>query len=213
MIHIRNWFYYKIDNKVVYLRTSLLYWNSYKNIVDEIKSKYGYTVETLSCPPSNGVLHDWVNIVNDAYDDACYDVEKGSLFFQNHSYLELKALHFIVDKKGGRIGTVISGVYKENPHIAGACRLALLKEYQKKGIGQYLILLGYSYLKDKVNIGESLIASKRKHSLFLHFKLGFRPVLSKKGMAYTAPLRKVNFLQRFRLKWRLMCAFIKYIKK
>ena len=213
MIHIRNWFYYKIDNKVVYLCTNLLYWNSFENIVKEIRCRYDCTVETWPCPPSTDVLHDWVKIVNDAYDDASYDDKTGSLFFQNHQYLHLIALHFIVDNRGNRIGTVISGIYKEKQNIAGVCRIALLKSYQKRGIGQYLPLLGYSYLKDRVNIGESLIASKRRHSLFLHFKLGFRPVLSKELIAYTTPLQKVNCLQRFRLKWRLIWAYIEFLRK
>ena len=213
MMRIRNWFYWKIDNKVVYLRTSLLYWNSYNNIVEELNNKYGYTVETVPCPPPDEILQDWVNIVNDAYDDAHYNLEKALSFFQNHTYLDLIALHFIINEAGNRIGTIISGIYKENPHIGGACRLALLHEYHGKGLGQYLLLLGYSYLKNKVNVGESLVASKRKQSLFLHFKLGFKPVLSKSGMAYTAPLRKVNYLQRFRLKCRLIKTFVQFLRK
>lgn len=213
MMRIRNWFYWKIDNKVVFLRTSLLYWNSYNNIVEELNNKYGYTVETVPCPPPAEFLKDWVNIVNDAYEDAHYDKEKASSFFQNHAYLDLLDLHFIVNESGNRIGTIISGIYKENPHIGGVCRIALLHKYQRQGLGQYLPLLGYSCLKNRVDIGESLIASKRKRSLFLHFKLGFRPVLTKSGMAYTAPLRKVNRLQRIRLKCRLIRTFVQFLSK
>ena len=210
MNYFKKLCYYKIENKVVHVQTRLDHWISFDDLTEEVKKKYDYHIETIERYPTDEELLDWINIVNDAYDDTNYNLEKAKMFFQNHLFLDFIALHFVVHNNM-RIATVISGLYKEKPSVGGVCRIAIKKEYQKKGLGVYIILLGYSYLKGIVSKGESIIASKRIESLLIHFRIGFLPVYNLSQISYTGSLKNVNFIQKLRLKMKLKCVYNKFL--
>lgn len=201
--------YYKIENKVVHVQTLLDHWISFDDVVEEVKQKYDYHVETIERYPTDEELLDWISIINDAYDDANYNLKKAKEFFQMHLFLDIIALHFVV-YNNMRIATVISGIYKEKPSVGGVCRIALKKAYRKKGLGVYIVLLGYSYLKGIVSKGESIITSKRIESLLIHFRIGFLPVYNFSQISYTGSLKNINFIQRLRLKMKLKCVHNKF---
>lgn len=65
--------------------------------------------------------------------------------------------------------------------------MGVKKESQGRGLGRLIVLYAFSRLKERgIDIGESSIMIKRSTSLYLHFKLGFRPQFNPKYFALPA---------------------------
>ena len=129
-------------------------------------------------------LKNWVEIVNDAYDDIVFDVTSAKKHINEHLFLNITNIYFVKDGNNP-IATISIGTYKNNYKIGGDARIAVKKSHQGMGLGEKLILFGFNKLKEKgIKYGESIISIPRKKSLMLHFKCGFFPQYCRKYVQY-----------------------------
>lgn len=142
----------------------------------------------------------WVKIVNDAYSDSDINSNQAKQLLVNHHFLNDTESFFVFD---GDIpmATVSIGIYKENPEVGGVFRLAVRKDYQNKGLGKYIILLGYHKLKERgIKYGESVISSNRFKSMIVHMKCGMIPQYNPQVVTHKGSNFNKNIIQRFRGK-------------
>ena len=207
---IQSLFYLNIDNKVVHLQNSLENYPQSESVRNLLKHKHSLEVKELNVENEEDVT-EWVSIINDAYDDANYDYQKGKNLLTNHLFLT-DTETFLLQYDTKTIATFSIGIYKESSNIGGAFRFAVRKQFQNKGIGKLLSIYGYAKLKERgIKYGESIFASKRTASIMAHFKLGFIPQYNMKYISYKGALKNVNFIQRYRLRKRLRKQYRKYI--
>ena len=84
MKRLKYLFYTNIDNKVVYLQTLL---NKYYFSDSDLFSEYGLKVIEID-QNNKDHLSQWCDIINDAYDDCCFNVDSAESFFKDHLFLK-----------------------------------------------------------------------------------------------------------------------------
>lgn len=159
--------YFSYGETVVRMQIDLIDLPSVKNIEN-------YVVREIDISNEKDV-NDWLNIINDGYDEDDYDLNDAIKHFHHHLFLNILATYFIMDEEKP-IATISIGQYKSDKDVGGDARISVIKEYQGKGLGKYIILYGYNKLKEKgIIVGETMISIKRKPSIFAHFSCGFVP--------------------------------------
>ena len=197
---LKNFFYTRIENKVVHLQSNLSVFMSSKDIESYLNKPYFF--EKLDIEKQKDI-EDWVNIINDAYDDTSYSFEEGEKNLSMHLFLK-DIETFFISNEIERVATVSIGIYKQNPQVGGEFRIAVRRKYQGNGFGWILILYAFAKLKERgIKYGESIIASKRETSIYLHLKIGFVPQYDERYISYNKHLKNVNCIQRWKLKRRL----------
>ena len=183
------------DRTIVHLQTDLRNIGLNKDISPFITREMNYDSEEE--------LIQWAEIVNDAYDDGGkYDLEYAKNHLNNHLFLKTTNVYLVFDGVKP-IGTISIGVYKENPKIGGAVRLAVRKDYQGYGIGKYLHLYGFVKLREKgFYYIESILTITREQSMRMNFSYGFVPQFNRKFISYKGQKRYaiVRFLVNRNLK-------------
>ena len=59
--------------------------------------------------------------------------------------------------------------------MGGDARIAVRGEFQRQGLGRFIILYGFHKLKEQgIMLAETMITVKRKLSIVLHFQCGFK---------------------------------------
>ena len=155
----------------------------------------------------------WCNIINDGYNEEVYDIEKAKKLLTNHYLFDELETFFICDS-GVPIGTISMGKYKSMPSTGGDCRIAVLPAYRGKNLG--LILLNFAILKLKergYSTFITLIASKRKTSVFMHFRCGFKPMKNNYFVAHGAKLLVLRLLYGRRLRLITNAYYNEYLAK
>ncbi len=134
-------------------------------------------------------LRHWASIVTEAYDDKIYDSNDARRHFEDHLFLNISNVYFVMDENEP-VGTISIGTYKTNNKIGGDARIAIRKEYQGRGLGKFVIAYGYSELfKQGIKYGESVISIPRSKSILLHFQCGFFPQLQKRHFIFSSQKR------------------------
>ncbi|MFA5644391.1 MAG: GNAT family N-acetyltransferase [Patescibacteria group bacterium] len=157
-------------------------------------------------------LNSWVELLNYSYgDERSYDINKAITEIQNHLFLKDLST-FLVFYNDQAVGSVSAGVYKKNPKIGGACRICVHPNFRRRGIGEFLLLYAYNFLKSQgIKKGESVVAIKRKGSIFMHFKCGFYPQYNRKVVQFKE--QKRFFFVRLLALYKLRKYYLKYQKK
>jgi|GEM_PF-2906389 len=194
--------YIKIENKVVHLQSSIENYPSSEYLENLLKQKYSIDFIKLNTENTDSI-NEWISVINNAYDDANYDYQKGKQQLTDHLFLtNTETFLFFYNKIA--IATISIGIYKENKNIGGTFRIAVRKQFQNKGIARNIVILAYAKLKERgIKYSEVIISSKRTESLMLHFKLGFIPQYNMKYIAYKNAIKSVNFLQKYKLYKKL----------
>jgi len=165
--NIKNWL--ESDGAIVTVKLKALKYNAnanYKAVEVDYKND-----EQISI---------WCNICNSAYSDSHYSPEEGKAFLHNHPVMCDNKTFLFYDALGNPVATVSYGKYRANVHIGGLFRIAVMPQYQGKGIGAYVIAYGCTCLqKTDVSCIEDIITYKRHKSLRLHYRLGFIPQRTK----------------------------------
>lgn len=154
---------------------------------ETLRNKYNVRVETLNLD-DNKQLAAWCDIINHSYSEFNYNVESAKVFLKDEKYYK-KAITYLFSDccGGGYCATVSVAQYVAAPHVGGDFKLGVKKESQGRGLGRLIVLYAFSRLKERgIDIGESSIMIKRSTSLYLHFKLGFRPQFNPKYFALPA---------------------------
>jgi GNAT superfamily N-acetyltransferase len=129
-------------------------------------------------------VQEWMNMLNEAYDDSEINFSQAKKLLVNHHFLEKTETFFVMDDQIP-MATVSIGEYPNKQNYGGVYRLAVKKKYQNKGLGKYIILLGYHLLKKRgLVIGESVINIKRKKSVFVHLSCGLLPEYNPENIAH-----------------------------
>lgn len=156
-------------------------------------------------------LEQWLEIVNDAYDEPYHDISYAINHIRTHLFLNITNVYLILDNDVP-VGTISIGTYKSNNNIGGDARIAIKKKYQSKGLGVFMITLGFHKLRDLgIKYGESIISIIRDQSIMLHFKCGFVPQTNRKYIQYKN--QKRHFIIRMLVKAKLMRLYNQYINK
>lgn len=135
-------------------------------------------------PGSPADVQQWIEIINDAYDDAACDAAAARSHWENHLFLKLSRIEFLTDGDLP-IGTISIGPYRDNPQVGGDARIAVLRSHQGRGLGGALIRHGFDLLRRQgIRNGESIITITRERSILLHFQCGFRPQFSARYHQY-----------------------------
>jgi len=158
-------------------------------------------------------VQEWMNMLNEAYDDSEINFSQAKKLLVNHHFLEKTETFFVMDEQTP-MATVSIGEYPNKQNYGGVYRLAVKKKYQNKGLGKFIILLGYHLLKKRgIVVGESVINIKRKKSVFVHLSCGLIPEYNPKKIAHTNSNYNKNFVQRVRGKLILQRYCKAYWKK
>jgi predicted N-acetyltransferase YhbS len=122
----------------------------------------------------------WAEIVNEAYQEDLINETSALNFLRNHRFLDNTMTFFVLDENEP-VATISVGPYKSDNHTGGDARLAVLKKYEGKGLGSFLVRYGFHKLKEQgIKRGESIISLKRTPSIRLHMKCGFIPEFNRK---------------------------------
>ncbi len=196
---LRYILYTNIDDKLCYLQADL-------DSIHRLPDINPFYVRDLDINNETDVSS-WVNIVNAAYSiyggELPYTLEKAKDQLVNHLFLLDTKTFFVIDGDQP-IATVTAGVFKNNPHVGSIARLAVKPEYQGKGLGKFIILYGYHWLRSEgIRYGESLISSKRDRSIMVHLSCGFRPQLNMGEITWKGGEQNTNYIQRWRLNRKL----------
>lgn len=222
--YIRKLFYYKIDNKVLHLQALLhtfpSFADSLNNLIECIRkiTHYDNVCVYEIKKEDTALIGLWCELINSSYGDCEYSLDSAKKLLFDHLYLVDNHVFLVVECGNGKepvaLASVSCGLYRENKKVGGAYRLAVSNELKNKGIGKLLMILPLSYLKEQgIKLAESIIASKRIQSCFVHFELGFFPQLNAKYFSYKGALKNINTLQSLRLKFRALNYYWKYLKK
>ena len=123
-------------------------------------------------------LGEWVEIVNDAFEDYDYSAKDFRRVILNHKY-KLFFATYIALLRDEPVGCVSVGFYKDDPAKATCARIAVVKRARRQGIASFLVLYGFCQARTRgAKIAETEIAIKRSESLRLHFRLGCEPLYS-----------------------------------
>ena len=153
----------------------------------------------------------WSTIVTDAYNDKNYTINDAKINFDNHLFLNIFEGYFLLHNNLP-IATVLIGTYKENNKIVGDARLAVKKEYQRKGLGRLLISYGFEQMRNKgFKYGESVISAIRTPSILLHYKCGFYPPLSRRSLAVFKKQKRYFFIHLF-IRFKLNRTYREYLR-
>jgi GNAT superfamily N-acetyltransferase len=156
-----------------------------------------YHFKNFDIHSQNDILR-WIEIVNDAYPDSNINISQAESLLTNHHFLN-NVESFMIWDKDEPVATVSIGTYKSNPEVGGLFRLAVRKDYQNKGLGKSIILLGYYKLMDRgIKFGESVISSHRTKSMILHFKCGMFPQYDPNQVVHKNSNFNKNIIQRIR---------------
>lgn len=174
---------------------------------DDLLNKYGISVQILDINNDDHVAT-WCDIINHSYSEFNYNIDSARLFLNDDKYYSNRVTYIYI-YNGEYCATVSVGTYKRNPKVGGAFKFGVKKECQGRGLGGIAILYAFSRLKERgLEIGESSILITRKTSLYLHFKLGFRPQYNPKYFALPASsdffyrIIKVIPLLKLKLEYR-----------
>lgn len=169
----------------------------------------GYLVREMDTNNPDEIA-DRIRIVNQSY----YDAEENDKSFikhlNKHPFLDVKKIFFIT-RNGQAVGTVITGLYRNNPQYGGCARLAILPSEQGNGLGVFVINYASYYLYNQgIRLGETIITLKRKQSLLLHFKLGFKPQFSRNKINFD--IQKRMWPARMIARLKVYNLYEKYLK-
>ena len=134
----------------------------------------------------------WCDIINNSYTEFNYNIESAKSFLKDDTYYKNSTTYLFSDccSGGGYCATISIAQYVHTPKVGGDFKIGVKKDFQGRGLGRLVILYGFSRLKERgIEVGESSIQIKRDTSLYLHFKLGFRPQYNPKYFALPATSR------------------------
>lgn len=80
----------------------------------------------------------WAQMINSAYPDAAATPEMLATYWQQHPLLNLQKVLVAFDGSHP-IGTVSGGAYHANPAVGGAARVAVVPDYQHKGVATWML--------------------------------------------------------------------------
>ncbi|MFA5573959.1 MAG: GNAT family N-acetyltransferase [Brumimicrobium sp.] len=156
-------------------------------------------------------LENWLEVINDAYDEPIRDVNYALNHINNHLFLNISNVYLIFDANEA-VGTISIGTYKSNSKVGGDARIAIKKKYQGRGLGKFAISYGLAKLKErKVKYAESIITIIRVESISLHFKCGFIPQYKRRFLQYTKQRR--HFLIRLYCVLKVKKLYKDFLKK
>jgi GNAT superfamily N-acetyltransferase len=164
--HLRYVFNYNVSGIVVNLQADL-------SKLPPLKYPPGYSVREMDTTNVKDIAA-WIRIVNEAYPDASENENTFHKLLHSHPFLAIEKIFFITGNDRP-VGTVTTGRYRKNRNVGGDARLAVLLTEQGKGLGFFAINYAFHYLKSQgINQGETVITLKRKQSIALHIKCGFK---------------------------------------
>lgn len=164
----------------------------------------------------------YVDFINTSYNEKIYSVEELKNLLLNHYYLEhVKTFVLLDDSKNEKqiVASISIGVYKHqtiNNLWGGVVKFAVNKNIRNRGLGSYILSIGYHYLyKRGCLFGESIISDResRVSSLMTHFKVGFTPQTNCKNVQYSVCKRRTSSLKRYFTNRWLMKYYHIYQKK
>ncbi len=134
----------------------------------------GYMIREMEIRNPNEI-YEWIRIVNSSYQDADENETSFKQHIYSHPFLDVQKVFFVMSENQP-VGAVSVGLYKKNPEYGGDARIAVVPSVQGNGLGYFAISYAFHYLrKQGIDIGEAVISLKRKQSIFLHLRCGFRP--------------------------------------
>lgn len=148
-------------------------------------NKYNIGVEILDIDDDKKVAV-WCDIINHSYTEFNYNIDSAKKFLLDKKYYSNRVTYLFTDNCNGKeyCATVSIAQYVSNEKVGGDFKIGVKNKFQGKGLGRLVILYAFSRLKERgLEVGESSIFIKRSTSLYLHFKLGFRPQYNPKYFA------------------------------
>jgi RimJ/RimL family protein N-acetyltransferase len=127
-------------------------------------------------------IESWINIINRSYPDKNETLKSFDTFFNRHPFADIKKI-LLFWRGDVAVGTIGIGIYHKNQLVGGEFHLAILPEEQGKGIALYALGCADRYLKNSgVSNIENIVSFKRKHSIKLHIRAGFKPQFNRSLM-------------------------------
>ncbi len=169
--HIRYIFNFNVSGIVVNLQADL-------SKLPPLKYPPEFSVQEMDTdnPEEIGL---WIQIVNEAYSDACENYESFQRHLYRHPFLEVEKIFFFTSNNKP-VGTITTGRYRKNRTVGGDAWIAVLPSEQGNGLVFFSINYAFHYLKCLgIEKGESVITLKRKQSILLHMKCGFKPLFDR----------------------------------
>jgi len=158
-------------------------------------------------------IENWIDLLNEAYSESKVNLNEAHRLLNNHHFLENTETYLVFDNDNV-IASVSIGLYSVNTKVGGVYRLAVRKSYQNKGLGKFIILLGYNLLKSKgIDFGESVINTYRDKSIVVHMQCGLKPQTNPKKITHKNSNFNKNIIQRIRAKYALKKAYKTYLLK
>lgn len=157
-------------------------------------------------------LKKWAEIINKSFRfETPYNLQSAKTYLENHLYKEFEHMFFLYDDEKP-IGSCSIGCFKKNKAIGSAGRLAIIPEYQKRGLGSYLILYALNQLRDKgYKVSEHVFEYRKSFSYRQYFKLGAVPEFNKKQLQLK-PTRKF-FLVRLWAQYKVKKMYKEVLRK
>lgn len=181
---------------------------------DVLQKKYQLDVEILDINNDNHVAT-WCDIINHSYSEFNYDIRSAREFLKDEKYYYNRETYLFKDNLSNNknyCATVSIAQYVASPKVGGDFKIGVKKDFQGKGLGRLVILYAFSRLKERdLEVGESSIFIKRKTSLYLHFKLGFKPQYNPNNFALPASSRLYRIIKVIPLL-QLKHIYSKFIK-
>lgn len=163
----------------------------------------GFKMCTLSL--SSPMFEDYVQFINTSYEEKIYTKEQLADLLKNHHYLKNVETYVLLNKEEEIVGTISTGVYKEDEQWGGVFKFATKKSQRKQGLGLYMLQYGYNTLKERGCLyGESIVSDRpsRIASLMTHFKCGFVPQTDRNKVQFSACRGEHNKLKgKMTNKW------------
>lgn len=180
---------------------------------ETLSERYNLNVEILDIN-NDAQISTWCDIINNSYTEFNFNVVSARTFLKDESYYKKAVTYLFTDNCTGEYCAAISvGQYAKSPKVGGDFKIGVRKEFQGKGLGRLVILYGFSRLKERgLEVGESAIQIKRDTSLYLHFKLGFRPQYKPRYFALPVSSKLYSIIKFFPLL-KLRRAYNKFIDK
>lgn len=154
------------------------------NHLPKLYEPHGYHIREMDTNKESDI-NKWIFIINNAYDDAIETSKTFKQHLYNHRFLETPKIFFLYNDSNQEVGTITAGLYKNNNSYGGDARIAILPAERGNGLGLFLIIFAFHYLKELgAKYGESIISYHRKSSIILHLKCGFRPQFDREKIIY-----------------------------
>jgi len=194
------------------LITHFKYLFDYKHVIINLHTHLDYVPQFVDRPEfvikevnlnDKIILKQWVDIVNDAYGfDKPFTINSAKKYMENHLYKIFEHTYFVYfDSRP--VGTYSIGRFKVNERIGTTGRFAVLKDYQNKGLGRYLVLYGFRKLKEKgyKNL-ESVFVVSKDYSIRIYLRCGAIPQFKKKYLQFkpTPKFILVRLWAQYRVK-------------